>query len=84
MALSLLLAIFQWAVVTTHFPVRAHASVIDKHQGKGHIHFKEHQSGLPPNSFKFEGSWGPVTWPYGEKVLSSQLHTLDVVAGPAD
>ena len=38
----------------------------------------------PPSSFKLEGGWGPVTWPDGEMVLSSQLYTLDVVAGPAD
>ena len=47
MALSLLLAIFQQVVGTIHFPMIVPASVIDRHQGKGHIHFKEHQSGLP-------------------------------------
>lgn len=51
-ALLLLLAIFKWALGTTHFPVRALGPRDHRSQGKSHTHFEEHQSALPTQQFQ--------------------------------
>lgn len=76
MALSLLLAIFERAGRTTHFPVRTSAPAIDRSQGKSHIHFKEHQSALPTQQFQVGrrlGIWNMAI--SGEGQIFPNLHT---------